>query len=89
VKFLKQKYLISFFILDWGHPCFEVEKLHDSWHFLVLNSEKFPPHGRGEGMSCALVYSTFLSFLENLDIEEFNRFWDIVHLGMINVFSFS
>jgi hypothetical protein len=26
---------------------FEVAKLHDSWHFLILNYEKIPPHGRG------------------------------------------
>jgi hypothetical protein len=39
-------------------------------------------------MNCALVYSTFFSFLESLDIDEFNKFWDIVHMGMINVFSF-
>jgi hypothetical protein len=35
-----------------------------------------------------LVYSLFCSFLENLDIDEFSIFWDIVHLGMINLFSF-
>ena len=43
----------------------------------------------GGGMNHALVYNTFFSFLENLDIDEFNIFWDIVHMGMINVFSFS
>jgi hypothetical protein len=37
----------------------------------------------------ALVFSTFFSFLENLDIDEFNIFWDIMHMGIINVFSFS
>jgi hypothetical protein len=51
--------------------------------------KKFPPHGRGGAMNRALVFSTFFSFLENLDIDEFNIFWDIVHMGMINVFSFS
>jgi hypothetical protein len=45
--------------------------------------------GGGGGMNCALVYSTFFSFLENLDIDEFNEFCDIVHMGMINIFSFS
>jgi hypothetical protein len=55
----------------------------------------FPPHGRGGGggggggVNRALVFSTFFSFLENFDIDEFNIFWDIVHMGMINVFSFS
>jgi hypothetical protein len=48
----------------------------------------FPPHGGG-GMNRALVFNTFFSFLENLDIDEFNIFWDIMHMGMINVFSFS
>jgi hypothetical protein len=43
----------------------------------------------GGGMNHVLVYSLFVSFLENLDIDEFSKFWDIVHLGMINVFSFS
>jgi hypothetical protein len=51
--------------------------------------KKFPPHGRGGGggggMNHALVYSTFFSFLEDIDIDEFNIFWDIVHMGMINV----
>jgi hypothetical protein len=52
--------------------------------------KKFPPHGRGGGgVNRVLVYSLFVSFLENLDIDEFSKFWDIVHLGMINVFSFS
>jgi hypothetical protein len=55
--------------------------------------KKFPRHGLGGGggggMNHALVFSTFFSFLENLDIDEFNIFWDIVHMGMINVFSFS
>jgi hypothetical protein len=51
--------------------------------------KNFPPHGRGGAMNHALVFSTFFSFLENLDIDEFNIFWDIVHMGMINVFSFS
>jgi hypothetical protein len=37
----------------------------------------------------ALVFSTFFSFLENIDIDEFNIFWDIVHMRMINVFSLS
>jgi hypothetical protein len=40
-------------------------------------------------MNHALVFSTFFLFLENLDIDEFNIFLDIVHMGMINVFSFS
>ena len=40
-------------------------------------------------MNRALVYNTFFSFLEDIDIDEFNIFWDIVHMGMINVFSFS
>jgi hypothetical protein len=40
-------------------------------------------------MNRVLVYSLFFSFLENIDIDEFNKFWDIVHMGMINVFSFS
>jgi hypothetical protein len=40
-------------------------------------------------MNRALVYNTFFSFPENLDIDEFNIFWDIVHMGMINFFSFS
>ena len=43
----------------------------------------------GGAMNCALVFSTFFSFLENLDIDEFNILWDIVHMGMINVFFFS
>jgi hypothetical protein len=54
--------------------------------------KNFPPHGRGGGgggMNRTLVFSTFFSFLENLYIEEFNIFWDIMHMGMINVFSFS
>jgi hypothetical protein len=51
--------------------------------------KKIPPHGQGGAMNCALVFNTFFSFLENLDIDEFNIFWDIVHMGMINVFSFS
>jgi hypothetical protein len=37
----------------------------------------------------ALVYNLFFSFPKNLYIDEFNKFWDVVHLGMINVFSFS
>jgi hypothetical protein len=36
-------------------------------------------------MNRALVYSTFFSFLEDIDIDEFNIFWEIVHMGMINV----
>jgi hypothetical protein len=44
--------------------------------------------GGGGGMNHALVFSTFFSFLENIDIDEL-RFWDIVHVGLINVFSFS
>jgi hypothetical protein len=40
-------------------------------------------------MNRALLYNTFFSFLENTDIDEFNIFWDIVHMGMINVLSFS
>jgi hypothetical protein len=54
---------------------FEVAKLHDYSHFWGA-------------MNRALVYNTFFSFLENLDIDEFNIFWDIVYMGMINVFSF-
>jgi hypothetical protein len=64
-------------------------KLHDSWHFFILNYEKISPSWPGGAMNRALVFSTFFSFLENLDIDEFNIFWDIVHMGMINVFSFS
>ena len=44
--------------------------------------------GGGEGVNPILVYSLFVSFLENVDIGEFSKFWDIVHMGMINVFSF-
>jgi hypothetical protein len=43
----------------------------------------------GGGMNRALVYNLFFSLLENLDIDEFNIFGDFVHMGMINVFSFS
>jgi hypothetical protein len=58
-------------------------------HFLVLNSEIFSPSWGGGAMNRVLVYSLFVSFLENIDIDEFLKFWDIVHMGMINVFSFS
>jgi hypothetical protein len=43
---------------------------------------------RGE-TNHVLLYSLFCSFLENLDIDEFNKFWDIVHLGMIKKNYFS
>jgi hypothetical protein len=40
-------------------------------------------------MNRVLVYSLFFSFLKDIDIDEFfKKCWDIVHLGMINVFSF-
>jgi hypothetical protein len=45
--------------------------------------------GGGGGMNRVLVYTLFCSFLKNLDIGEFSKFWDIVHLGMIIFFSFS
>jgi hypothetical protein len=37
-------------------------------------------------MNRVLVYSLFRSFLEDLDIDEFSIFWDIVDLG-IKMFS--
>jgi hypothetical protein len=54
----------------------------------ILNYEKIFPSWPGGAMNHALVYNTFFSFLEDIDIDEFNIFWDIVHMGMINVFSF-
>jgi hypothetical protein len=51
--------------------------------------KNFPLMAGGGGMNRALVLSTFFSFLENLYIEEFNELWDIVHMGMRNIFSFS
>jgi hypothetical protein len=52
---------------------------------LILNYEKISPSWARGAMNHALVYNTFFSFLEDIDIDEFNIFWDIVHMGMINV----
>jgi hypothetical protein len=54
---------------------FEVAKLRDSWNFFfILNYEKFPPSWSGGAMNRALVFNTFFSFLEDIDIDEFNIF---------------
>jgi hypothetical protein len=52
---------------------FEVVKLHDFWHFLILNSENFSPSWPRGAMNHVLVYILFVSFLENLDIDEFSK----------------
>jgi hypothetical protein len=44
----------------------------------------------GGGMNRVLVYNLFFSFIAYIDIDEFTKKkWDIVHMRMISVFSFS
>jgi hypothetical protein len=45
------------------------------WHFLVLKSQMFSPSWLGGGKNLVLVYSLFDSFIEDLDIDEFNKFF--------------
>jgi hypothetical protein len=53
--------------------------------------KKFPPHGRGGGGARIMYWCIFslAHFLRILISMCLIKFWDILHLGMINVFSFS
>jgi hypothetical protein len=50
----------------------------------------FPPHGRGGGGRIVSWCTIYLDhFLRILILMSLIKVWDIVHPGMINVFSFS